>query len=472
MRIRKPKAEQSDPNWEPKNDLYSITYKAETITPIYGGGVETGEVSREMPIRAAAIRGQLRYWWRFLKSHDPDLPLKGEKLYKAERAIWGGMNTNKKESSDKDYDAAGKVTIQITNIKSKGSKACGKYVRKEKIKHGRKKISYTFYFDRDLQIPEYSLFSAKGTSPLDEDKNTKVEVKLGDEVLLPGITFDLKIMFRSDIDGNGIKSVEDAVRWWVNFGGIGARTRRGLGAVKITSVKTNGNDSEALSSKKPVTRSEAADYSCCLRLLPGKLDALTSWNDAVEKLQQFRQGENVGRKPGNDRANRLKLGRSNWPEPDTIRELTELRGHRVEHKARNSFPRAMFGLPIIFDFQGARGEPPKTHLLPDRKDSSRMASPLIIKPVADGEGKYIPSALLLPPDHIEDLGLALKIDKAKKEKDKLDNKVLATFPKKFAHDVWWPSVEQEQKNKATEIEPMKNRDHDPLHAFLKFFEEG
>ena len=40
------------------------TYKCKLVTPMYGGGVEPGVVDKEMPIRASAIRGQLRFWWR------------------------------------------------------------------------------------------------------------------------------------------------------------------------------------------------------------------------------------------------------------------------------------------------------------------------------------------------------------------------------------------------------------------------
>ncbi len=48
------------PEYKPKN---SETYQVKVITPIYGGGVKAGEPDKDMPIRASAIRGQLRYWW-------------------------------------------------------------------------------------------------------------------------------------------------------------------------------------------------------------------------------------------------------------------------------------------------------------------------------------------------------------------------------------------------------------------------
>lgn len=43
-----------------------VTAHCTLITPMFGGGVTAGEVDPEMPIRASALRGQLRFWWRLL----------------------------------------------------------------------------------------------------------------------------------------------------------------------------------------------------------------------------------------------------------------------------------------------------------------------------------------------------------------------------------------------------------------------
>ncbi len=130
---------------------------------------------------------------------------------------------------------------------------------------------------------------------------------------------------------------------------------------------------------------------------------------------------------------------------------------------RPSFPRAMFGLPIIFDFQGAYDEPHKHQLSPAQEGSSRMASPLIIKPVSDGNGKYIPTALLLRKDHLDDLKVKLdEIEDERRSRGDFDRN---------RKKAWWPSQEKEQNDRAEEIEPMRGRCHDPLQAFLKFFLE-
>ena len=43
-----------------------------------------------MPIRASAIRGQLRFWWRLLASKRLNNP---EEIRAEEFALWGGLGT-------------------------------------------------------------------------------------------------------------------------------------------------------------------------------------------------------------------------------------------------------------------------------------------------------------------------------------------------------------------------------------------
>lgn len=448
MKIRKPKQTGLKNLNLNTDNHYSITYKVETITPIYGGGIEVGVPDTEMPVRASAIRGQLRYWWRFLQSNRKDNKrLEGNELYEAERAIWGGIKPKKEDNGDRDrevvdseendnrdYDAAGKVTVNV--------------IVREK---DRPKNS-VLIADENGSGVKYALFSA---------------IQNNHKLLPEGVKFDLNLRalkkgddkksheYNRGLTQEQWKQVFQAVQWWINFGGVGSRTRRGLGAVEVKGIE-------------PLSAVDVEKYGCKLKRLNETSEAISAWDSAIKKLFDFRQGRGQGREQG--QGNRP--GRSYWPEPDTIRKLTGKYGHSVEHKAVGSFPRAMFGLPIIFEIRG-NGEPPKTHLLPKQLNSNRMASPLIIKPVADGKRIYIPTALLLPSNHLVDLELKLKIDNANKEKSKLDKEVLNEFPMDFSRiggDVWWPTNKEDQRKEADTIKPMKNRSCDPLQAFLDFFE--
>lgn len=66
------------------------SYECQLVTPLFGGGVVAGQVDRRMPIRASAIRGQLRFWWRLLASKRLNNP---EEIRAEEFALWGGLGT-------------------------------------------------------------------------------------------------------------------------------------------------------------------------------------------------------------------------------------------------------------------------------------------------------------------------------------------------------------------------------------------
>jgi hypothetical protein len=75
---------------------------------------------------------------------------------------------------------------------------------------------------------------------------------------------------------------------------------------------------------------------------------------------------------------------------------------RLAHIPDDAFPRAEFGLPIVFHFQG-QGEPPDTVLYPS--GAERMASPLILKPLALANGKAVPLILQLVTPIVDALEL-------------------------------------------------------------------
>ncbi|MFZ1631825.1 MAG: type III-B CRISPR module RAMP protein Cmr1, partial [Anaerolineae bacterium] len=118
------------------------------------------------------------------------------------------------------------------------------------------------------------------------------------------------------------------------------------------------------------------------------------WLDLITALAQFRQAPK-GRPKGTQATN-WRPGRSYWPEPDEIRRRTGTHklGHAPSHPVRK-FPRAAFGLPIIFEFK--RGdvppEPQKTTLQGAKHD--RLASPLILRPIACANGQAVGLAAVL-----------------------------------------------------------------------------
>ncbi len=254
--------------------------------------------------------------------------------------------------------------------------------------------------------------------------------------------------------------------WWANFGGIGARTRRGLGSVEVEGIT-------------PLTEAEVNQYGCELKQINAR-NAMDAWNKSINKLQQFRQGVDVGRNQKKDQNGNLVFydrdktipaqGRSRWPEPDSIREITgdNSAKHKPAHPARISFPRAAFGLPIIFKFNNGdekAGDPGQSELRPIH--SERMASPLILKAMACGTS-YKAIALKMPTADLFNR-LELTLNNLPNQPSNLSSKKIDTWKEQGWSNWpqnWWDS------SAATHVKPIQdNNGSDALTAFMNFFDK-
>jgi CRISPR-associated protein Cmr1 len=97
------------PEWQEPAKRETIELELRLITPMFGGGYKAREVDTVQPIRPAAIRGHLRFWWRATAGARY---ARVEELHKAETELWGG-------ASKKDNPAVGKVAIRV-EVKDKG----------------------------------------------------------------------------------------------------------------------------------------------------------------------------------------------------------------------------------------------------------------------------------------------------------------------------------------------------------------
>ena len=278
----------------------SVTLKCTLMTPMFGGGVTPGVVDRGLPIRPGAVRGQLRFWWRLLHRADPG----SQATFSAEAALWGAISGTGPRAS--------RVALHVGG----GPVGPEGMVRAD-----------------DRRFPSYAFILERDDNP---------------DLLKSGYEFTLTLRFTPTVTDAQRDQVIEALRWWASFGGVGARTRRGLGAVKATS-----DDIEL----QPVTREDVESRGGRMALGAPRENAIEAWKDAVEALKNFRQGEKVARNRGNGK----RPGRSRWPEPDTIRRLTGAcaPGHKPEHAVDGFFPRAAFGLPLVFQFKNKNQGDPK-----------------------------------------------------------------------------------------------------------------
>ena len=367
------------------------------ITPMYGGGVKPGEVDHDMPIRASALRGQLRFWWRLLHGAGKD----STDLFIDESALWGGISS--------DGPQASKVAVQV-----EGAPAGEQQLKRK----------------RELDIPTYALILERGDDPF---------------LVQADYSFKLVLRFKEEVTPAQREGVVEALRWWASFGGVGARTRRGLGAAKVAVVR----DGIGLA---PVTGKEVRARGGWMVTGQPTTTAAPPWKDAVDALWHFRQGVEMGRNQG--LGNRP--GRSRWPEADTIRRATNTHApmHKPEHPVDGFYPRAAFGLPLVFHFKDKNEGDPRGQdsdsLVLNPEGHDRMASPLILRPYFDGR-QYRPMALLLP-------GWEKRISTP------------VHFNSRQGKPAW-PEDSREREWRAESIKPMVGRGSDALSAFMHYFQE-
>lgn len=347
---REPKRDAPQPPSFTPPDAFTVHLK--TITPMFGGGAQTRQVDEQHPVRAASVRGHLRFWWRATAGAGYSDP---QKLHEAESELWG--NTQQ----------AGKVRVEVETV---NVGTVTEPVRHEPNRSGKMQAVFA------PQKAAYALFPFQGTIKRGQTDELPTKARLD-------VEFKVNITCPPTLR----PEVETALQAWIFYGGIGSRTRRGCGSLQLL-------DGE-VKPPKPVSKGAKLLSTLPQTYFLGKPqnDAVKAWAEAVALYRDFRQGVGVGRNEGRE-GNRP--GRSRYPEPDTLRDITRQYGHQTIHPVRG-FPRANLGLPIIFHFQG-QGEPSDQTLQGKKVGQQRFASPVITKAVRVG-GKWLPMlALLDSPD--------------------------------------------------------------------------
>lgn len=334
---------------------HSIT--CELVTPMYGGGIVSHIIDKEMPIRVSGIRGQLRFWWRLLAKHKWKLG-DDATIRKQELKLWGGMD---------DDVSASKIFLKLEVQNKPDIEPWAQYKLNKK-----KRLVLTPECWADVA---YALFPAQGKT--ESNKVTEHPHSL----LKPGLQWILN--FKIDECEDKTKIIE-TLHWWANFGGVGARTRRGLGAFKV-SCKDFPHIGQ------PLQADEIEQVGCQLVLKRRAHNPLDAWQLAVSAMKDFRQGEGTGRVD--------KYGASLWPEANYIRGLNNLNKVEVEGGSNAEiFPRGFFGMPIIFNMPHDNRLKNSTLTLRPSQEVERMASPIILRPIYVGNKNWHAGALLLPID--------------------------------------------------------------------------
>lgn len=405
-------------------EIVTQARRYELITPLFGGGVEASIPDSVTVIRGTGVRGQLRFWWRACRGGQFGGDL--TKMKKAEDAIWG--------TAGSEEDTKPSEVQVFVAIDEQGSDDMPFEVGMSK--KGKKEVR-----SREGSIaPPYAAF------PLQPEKESAA-VGMETKPVRVGVKFTLRISFPQKY-----KSDVEAALWaWETFGGVGARTRRGFGAICLLDQAGKRQGPSVNDAKQEIMRGleehlvvgvwhedvpRLSRTMTCEIVTAKTRNATEAWHHLIAKLEGFRQ-----RRDG-------KFGPSLWPEPEAIRSLAKKPSRAKEHSPPlvKKFPRAAFGLPIIFHFKdpgelenatlkGATGD--------KEKYRERLASPLILRPLACAGGAAVGLAVILETRREPPGGLVLT-------GDGLTETVRADL------------TESEAKS----IPPLKN-ERDVLRAFIK-----
>lgn len=392
------------------------------ITPLFGGGVEPGVNDLDNLIRATEIRGQLRFWWRAIRGGQPEFEGDIKKMKAREDEIWGAASKVSKRSTSDEQDR-----------KQEGQKWSGSVQIEVKVRQqGQPVKPFKIVSKRDggykaepgNGIPGYAAFPLRP-----EDEKIK---RLGKEApidyLQQNIGFDLNIAFYTEY----VEDVLAALWAWETFGGVGARTRRGFGALQLQKIDATAIEKDRLppadpneakiwirdelqhhlgsdkaESPKHVPHLEPTPDMPNMHILGPYKQPANAWNEVIDPLSQFRQ------KRFDFRQQRpSQFGKSLWPEANALRRRLHTNQKKVN--TPDTFPRAAFGLPIVFHM--AHERPVETITLQSAKEEGeRLASRLILKPIPCRGKQFLGLAIILDGSDLPEEGLVLMHNEKKWE---------------------------------------------------------
>lgn len=317
------------PAWrEPEGGAVERSVRLRLLTPMFGGGHTPREVDPHTPVRTATVRGHLRFWWRATRGSGFD---NQKALLDSEAKVWGTAS------------CCGAVSVRV-EIEKAGAECKLEELRSQRVS------------PRDGPLLGYFLFPFEASAAKDV-------------VFRVNLSFPER--FRED--------VETALRGWIAFGGVGARTRRGCGALRAEDDwALQVHDLQALlrpadHASQPVTHTTLAGAR--LLLGPQTSDPIEAWRALARAWARFRKGH-VPPQPYEP----TQSGR--W------RDYTIL-SQAVPSKLPDPVPLAKpyLGLPIIYQsFPPRRQGPPHPFVGPlEPEQSGRMASPIILKPMQIGD---------------------------------------------------------------------------------------
>ncbi|WP_027883018.1 type III-B CRISPR module RAMP protein Cmr1 [Meiothermus rufus] len=335
------------------------TLKLRTITPMFGGSATPREVDAENPVRAASVRGHLRFWWRATAGAKYGSL---EELLEAEERIWGSAQQYGRVALRVLEQAAGESRKPSDLVPDKGTARTGPM---EKF------FLHPFNPNQSEGLPEAS------------------------GLLWVAFTLELDVARLSPEETAQLKT---ALRAWIAFGGVGARTRRGLGALEVLSdasewLPGSPNQIKDWFAAPPIAQPQHTTLAGAVVYLgrppkPNNADPYrghVAWRELGRFWARFRKGHFVeDPKTGQTMAYTPMAG-GKWRDHKTLLALNR-------NQEQIALAKPYLGLPIVYQRLGNSFSGTLEALHPQGK---RMASPVILKPIAFADGNVRAAVVVL-----------------------------------------------------------------------------
>jgi len=336
----------------------------------------SGADQTKAELRIPSIKGAIRFWWRALNwgafcKPDAEETDALHSLHAEEARLFG---------ASKDKDKGGQGCFLLSVASSKGLQSIQ---------------SYENIFSNSVKYLAYGLLGDNQNKPR--------------KAIQEGGNFSVELLFKNKTESNDIQQIKDALIALGLFGGLGSRSRHGLGSIMLEKIMEE--DSENVTWLKPETQEEykkvagslldgrlsainPAPYTCFDK--GARVDLLCSANDSFEAaLTAFAKPLLMYRSAGRNMGGVHKVlgmkSEKNFKEDHDWKYKNKGNNQRwAEKSLSNDFhpKRIIFGLPHNYGIG--------THLSvkPERRD--RRSSPLLLHIHQFSSGEFVCVGIFLP----------------------------------------------------------------------------
>lgn len=214
-----------------------IDLELEILTPAFLAGAD----QHESELRAASIKGLLRWWWRASEGHRFRSPVE---LNEAEAAVFGSAEMKLKSPLQVGVELLSSPVVVIPRGKdAPTSSAEYSYQRRDRDGSVRTGMAQALHYlgYGPIRIPSGAEKAAaeQGRDPalLGPDRRAKRSAVFIRPAFAPGTRFRVRLAWRDGrLTGDQQEELVRACAGWVALGGLGCRSRKGLGSLHLVGV--------------------------------------------------------------------------------------------------------------------------------------------------------------------------------------------------------------------------------------------